>query len=88
MSTGEWVSDNDGTAAWIIVQMNGQKYVSELEIKSRCANFGYRKVKEVKMEFDDHSNQTVITILRDSIIKARVESKEFSNWGQSGNLGS
>ena len=61
-STDAWVSNNDGTSAWVKVEMSSQTYVSKLEIKSICANYANWKVKEVKFEFDDGSLEMVITI--------------------------
>ena len=61
-SSGWWISDNEGTSAWIRIQLTGEKYVTKLEIKSRCSDYDERKVKEVKVEFDDSSTQSVIII--------------------------
>ena len=61
-SSDEWISANDGTSAWIRVQLSGPKYVTKLEIKSICSNYDKHKVKDVKVKFDDDSTQSVIII--------------------------
>ena len=61
-TTAQWLSDNQGTSAWIRVQMSGLKHITKLEIKSRCTNNDYNMVHTVDMEFDDLSTQTVITV--------------------------
>ena len=61
-STGQWRSNNDGTSAWIRVELNEEKIVTKLEIKSRCSYTIGNNVKEVDVEFDDGSTQSVIII--------------------------
>ena len=58
-SSGRWISDNDGTSAWIRVEMSDQKNVTKLEIKARCTNNDQSNAKSVRVEFDDGSSQLV-----------------------------
>ena len=60
-SSDEWISQDDGTSAWIRVQLNGLKNVTKLEIKTRC-KYDRHSVKGVKVEFDGGSTQSVIII--------------------------
>ena len=61
-SSDKWVSDDQGTSAWIRVQLSGMKYVTKLELKAACHKYNGNKVKEVNMEFDDGHIQSVIII--------------------------
>ena len=61
-TAAQWMSHEDATSAYIRVQMSGQKYVTKLEIKSRCTTNAYNNVKVVDMEFDDGSLQTVSSV--------------------------
>ena len=61
-SSGAWMSNNEGTSAWIRVEMSSQKIVTKLEMKTGCGNNDRDKVKEVEVKFDDDSTQSVIII--------------------------
>ena len=61
-TAAQWMSNDDGISAYIRVQLSGQKYVTKLEIKSRCTTNDYNNVKVVDTEFDDGSLQTVSSV--------------------------
>ena len=57
-----WASDNEGTSASITADLGAVKIVWKMEIKIACAQAAKDKVKEVKVEFDDGTFQTVTTL--------------------------
>ena len=57
-----WTSHNEGTSAWIQVQMANQKYVTKLEMMWKCTAYPDRQAKKVNLEFEDGTKQAVITV--------------------------